>query len=155
MGLKINGFGLVYNDAHTSSFGEAFEKGINISTSNKDGKYHTMKCTYCGRTNRIPISAIKQRLEIDSKSAEARAKDKKTDMDTIAYDRAKGSMLSWYCGNCKMLVSTSISHKDIEIYDVKEYGEEVASKTDSLIRIANRNGIATPLASQLLQRSRK
>lgn len=140
MGLKMNAFGLMYNDANTSSLGKDFE--VNIHTSNAGGKYHTIKCSFCGTENRISLEVIKQKLEFDAKVMRAKIEDKdysrtREGDENLYMDNIKGSVLSFRCGNkrCNMPISTTISKKDIEIYTTKEYGEKVSS----FVETANNN----------------
>lgn len=129
MGLKMNKFGLMYNDKNTSSFGTDFE--INIQT-NGGGKFHQVKCVFCGRKNNIDLAVIKQRLEIDKDKVRDRFHNNNVSDEDKYIDNAKGSMLSFRCGACGMPVSTTISKSDIEIYEVNEYQKEVAKVVNSI-----------------------
>lgn len=142
MGLKINGFGLMYNDAHTSSFGEAFEKQINIKTSNSDGKYHNIKCKFCGRVNKIPLERIVRKQKAEMELNKKNEKNwQKYGEENILIDRVKGSLISFRCGHCNLGIATSISKKDIEIYNTKEYADEIQSRIDTIMNVAHKKGI--------------
>lgn len=130
MGLKMNGFGLMYNDANTSSLGKDFE--VNIATSNAGGKFHNIKCTFCGRINKISLQQIKDKLEYDSKVFKASLKDSRVSEEDKYMDNIKGSMCSFRCGNCNMPVSTTISHKEMDIYETLEYHKEVQKVVDNI-----------------------
>lgn len=116
----MNAMGLVYNDQNTTSTG--YE--INIQTNNAGGKKHQVKCIFCNRINNISIADIKARLELDAKVARAKAQNGSSEED-IYLDMQKGSMLSFRCGACGSPISTTISHKDINIFTTEEYNKEI------------------------------
>lgn len=130
MGLKMNGFGLMYNDANTSSMGKDFE--VNIQTNNTGGKFHIIDCKWCGAKNKIALEIIKQRLEQEMKSQKAKLNDRQVSEEDKYIDHIKGSMCSFRCGKCNMPISTTISHKNIDIYSTTEYHSEVKKVVDNI-----------------------
>lgn len=152
MGLKMNGFGLMYNDTNTSSMGKDFE--INIQTSNAGGKYHIIDCKFCGTKNKIALEIIKQRLEQEMKVQKAKLGDRIISEEDKYIDHIKGSMCSFRCGKCNMPISTTISHKDIDIYSTNEYHNEVKKIVDN-IENKVKNGQASLVSKERYEADRK
>lgn len=136
----MNGFGLMYNDAHTSSLGKGFE--VNIQSSNAGGKFHEVKCMFCGTKNRISLAQIKEKLEFDKKVLRAKLGNSQVSDEDKYIDNIKGSMMSFRCGKCGMSVSTTISKDDVEIYTTQEYQEKVKTDLSSVAFKANGKGMA-------------
>lgn len=149
MGLKMNIYGLMYNDAHTSSLGNAFER--NIVTSSKDNKYHTLRCQFCGRENRISLSLIEQELKRDNAKLKSLLANKKVDDETKEMEIIYGSRLAFYCGACKMSITiTRNIDNEIEIPTIKEYNDSIKSYMTSVLNKADKMGINTGNARDIL-----
>lgn len=109
----------------------------NQTSYQASGRFHDMKCNFCGRANRISLELIKAQKEFDTFMRHSLAQQGALDEITAN----QPTIVDFRCGACNMpLANTFVPNDDTsssnsfgkaEIYSDKEYASHLESLVDS------------------------
>lgn len=92
--------------------------------SDKKERYHNLVCTNCNTKNLIPLTPLKEKIEVEKKSRIA------SNLSREMIDRPV--VTTFRCGNCNQVITTNVAEKDLEIYTNSEYDKTLDSYVDTL-----------------------